>query len=57
MLLLQNGWTVLHWACSRGYTEVMKHLINNNADISVTDNVSDYAVCLLYISFTLMLIK
>ena len=50
MLLLQRGMTALHNACSRGYTEVVKYLINNNGDISATDNVSDYAVCLLYIS-------
>ena len=42
MLLLQSGWTALHWACSEGHTEVVKHLINNNADISATTNVSDY---------------
>ena len=44
MLLLQKGWTALHWACSNGHTEVVKHLINNNADISTTTNVSDYPV-------------
>ena len=51
MLLLQRGWTALHRACSNGHTEVAKHLINNNADISATDNVSDYAVasCVYYI--------
>ena len=57
MLLLQLGWTALHYACMYGHTEVVKHLINNNADISATDKVSDYAVNLLYISCTLMLIK
>ena len=57
MLLLQDGWNALHYACNNGHTEVVKHLINNNADISVTDNVSDYAVCLFYISCTFMLIK
>ena len=57
MLLLQSGMTALHWACSNGHTEVVKYLINNNADISATDIVSDYAVCLLYVSCTLMLIK
>ena len=50
MLLLQFGRTALHYACSNGRTEVVKHLINNNADISATDSVSDYAVCLLYTS-------
>ena len=50
MLLLQYGRTALHHGCINGYTEVVKHLINNNADISATDDVSDYAVCLLHIS-------
>ena len=36
---------------------MVKHLISNNADISVTDSVSDYAVCLLYISLTFKLIN
>ena len=44
MLLLQDGWTDLHLACINGHLEVVKHLINNNADISATDNVSDHAV-------------
>ena len=57
VLLLQYSRTALHWACSNGYTEMVKHLIKNNADISATDDVSDYAVCLLYISCTFMLIK
>ena len=48
MLLLQGGQTALHGACWKGHLEVLKHLLNNNADISATDNVSDYAVCLLY---------
>ena len=48
MLLLQNGWNALHHACCNGYLEVVKHLLNNNADISATDKVSGYAVCLLY---------
>ena len=49
MLLLQDGKTALHHACSNGYTEVVKHLINNNADVSATDNVSDYAVAVFNI--------
>ena len=32
----------------KGYLEVVKYLLNNNADISATNNVSDYAVSLLY---------
>ena len=41
MLLLQSGWTALHNACSNGHVELVRHLINNNADISATNNVSD----------------
>ena len=48
MLLLQHGGTALHRACMNEHLEVVKHLLNNNADISATNNVSDYAVCLLY---------
>ena len=48
MLLLQYGWPALHHACRNGHLEVVKHLLNNNADISATNDVSDYAVCLLY---------
>ena len=48
MLLLQLGMTALHRACWKGHLEVVKHLLNNNADISATNDVSDYAVCLLY---------
>ena len=49
MLLLQDGWTALHFACRDGHTEVVKHLINNNADITTTNNVSDYAVAVIII--------
>ena len=48
MLLLQGGGTALHWACRNGHVEIVKYFLNNNADISATDDVSDYAVCLLY---------
>ena len=41
MLLLQFGQTALHYSCSCGHVEVVRNLINNNADISATDNVSD----------------
>ena len=57
MLLLQDGMTALHRACCNGHAEIVKYLINNNADISATDNVSDYSVCLLHIIWTFMLIK
>ena len=49
MLMLQYGVTALHFACRNGHTEVVKHLINNNADISATSNVSDYAVAVFII--------
>ena len=49
MLLLQHGMTALHIACRDGHTEVVKHLINNNADISAATNVSDYAVAVFII--------
>ena len=49
MLLLQSGWTALHFACNNVHTEVVKHLINNNADISATTNVSDYPVAAKYL--------
>ena len=48
MLLLQFGMTALHRACINGHLEVVKHLLNNKADISATDDVSDYVVCLLH---------
>ena len=50
MLLLQGGMTALHWACSKGHIEVANYLINNNTDISTTDDVS------MYDSLTLKLI-
>ena len=45
MLLLQGGYTALHWACSNGHVEVVKLLISNNADVEATANVSE---CLLF---------
>ena len=51
MLLLQDGTTALHCACIEGHTEVVKHLINNNADISATDIVSEYAVAMFFVYF------
>ena len=44
MLLLQDGWTALHWACFNGHIEVVKLLMSNNGDISATIKVSDYVV-------------
>ena len=42
--------TALHSACIFGHTEVVKHLINNNADILATNNVSDYTLA-VFISY------
>ena len=42
MLLLQDGYTALHSACSNGHVEVVKLLISNNADVAATTNVSEY---------------
>ena len=41
MLLLQSGYTALHYTCMYGHVEVVKLLMSNNADISATTNVSD----------------
>ena len=41
MLLLQVGWTALHQACHYGRVEVVKLLINNNADVAATTDVSE----------------
>ena len=40
MLLLQDGWTALHYACDEGHMQVSELLLNNHADISATTNVS-----------------
>ena len=44
MLLLQGGWTALHYACRDGHVEVVKLLISNNADVAATTNVSVYCL-------------
>ncbi|KAJ3261416.1 Ankyrin repeat domain-containing protein 40 [Boothiomyces macroporosus] len=33
-----NGWTALHWACSRGQEELIKILLNRGADANLLDN-------------------
>ena len=49
MLLLQDGYTALHWACYGGHTGVVEILLMNNADISATNKVSDkrYKICII----------
>ena len=41
VLLLQNGWTALHWAASSNHAEVIKILITNGADITAVTKVND----------------
>ena len=50
MLLLQSGWTALHWACYNGNTEIVKHLLNNGANISSNNKVSDKILLLLIVN-------
>ena len=39
VLLLQDGWTVLHWASYNNHLDVIKLLITNGADITAVDKV------------------
>ena len=41
MLLLQYGWTALHFACRNVHKEIVNLLLKSNVDISVTNKVSD----------------
>ena len=54
MLLLQAGSTPLHVASRYGYVEVVKFLIDNQADISATNDVSDYVVAMFIIVYNLV---
>ena len=40
MLFLQYGQTALHYACMNGHTEIVKYLLTNGANLSVTDQVN-----------------
>ena len=40
MLLLQDGWTALHYACYNGNTEVVQCLLPNDASLSATNQVN-----------------
>ena len=44
VFLLQTGWTPLHCACSNGHTEIVNFLVNNQANVSATTNVSNKIV-------------
>ena len=39
VLLLQDGWTALHFAATHNHLEIIKILITNGADITVVDKV------------------
>ena len=39
VLLIQDGWTALHWAATNNSPEITKILITNGADITVVDKV------------------
>ena len=39
VLLLQDGWTALHYAASNNHREIIKILITNGADITAVDKV------------------
>ena len=41
-VMMQDGWTALHYACRYEHTEVVKLLISYDVDISAVDNVSVY---------------
>jgi ankyrin repeat protein len=40
-VVAKYGETPLHEACSRGHTEIVKALIDNNADVNTTDADGD----------------
>ena len=37
--LTQDGWTPLHWAANKGYSEVLTKLLDSGADMGVQDKV------------------
>ena len=47
MLLLQNGWTALHFACANGHTEIVQYLLTNGANLSATNKVNHKIIFLL----------
>ena len=40
LLLQQDEWTALHYASSKGHTDVVELLLNHNADINVVTKVT-----------------
>lgn len=45
----QNGWTSLHTAAHAGYTEIVRILLEERADIEAKDNVSATVLLCLFI--------
>ena len=39
VILLQNGWTALHFAAYNKHAEIIKVLVSNGADISAINKV------------------
>ena len=49
MLLLQDDWTALHYACANGKTEVVQYLLTNAANLSATNKVNHKTIFLLIV--------
>ena len=50
MSLHKDGKTPLHLACEKGFIELVKCLVNNNANMDALDNVSHCTPRVLYIT-------
>ena len=53
MLFEQDGWVALHFASCRGHTDVVKLLLNHNADINVVTEV----IWIIRMSFFTLIFK
>jgi ankyrin repeat protein len=40
LMLFQNSWTSLHWACSRRHIAIAQMLIQNGANVDIQDTVT-----------------
>ena len=45
VLLLQDGWTALHYAASANHPEIIKTLIANGANITAVTKVLKIIIC------------
>ena len=43
---VQDGWTALYIAAQNGHIDIVKHLIENGANINATDEVCFAMMCL-----------